>query len=313
MIRIGIAFGGGGIAGSAHLGVLAALEEANIPIHCMAGTSCGALVAGLYACGYTSGQLMDMVPEFTDKYLDYNYRSMFAKVVRRPVKLQGLIKGKKFRDYLLLKTQERLVRDLSYPIALVAADLRKAQKVLFHSASLHSNGNGEVDYEQISDVLVGDAILASCSIPFLFPPVTLGERVLVDGGLLDNCPISTVRALGADFVIAVDLCCDDELTTPLNSLYEIVSRSVSVNLIQQSKQLSGYADVLLRPNMGMVSAFDFNKGKSCIELGYLYTLQKIHDIHLKIEQKNEQHATINFPSFLEEVEPSDKLSGHLLQ
>ncbi|WP_442603424.1 patatin-like phospholipase family protein [Paenibacillus sp. KN14-4R] len=313
MVRIGIAFGGGGIAGSAHLGVLAALEEANIPIHCMAGTSCGALVAGLYACGFTTGQLMDMVPEFSKKYLDYDYRSMLAKFVRRPVKLQGLIKGKKFRDYLFTQTQGRSVKDLNFPIALVSADLRRARKAIFNSSSLISDTNNEVDYDPISDILVADAILASCSIPFLFPPVLMGDRVLVDGGLLDNCPISFVRALGADFVIAVDLCSDDELITPLNSIYDIVSRSVSVNLIQQSKHLPTQSDILLRPNLGMVSAFEFNKGQSCIELGYLYALQRMDEILLKIQQKNEQNDSINTIPFIGEVDSSAPLGGQLYQ
>ncbi|TCZ75198.1 hypothetical protein E0485_18825 [Paenibacillus albiflavus] len=280
MSRIGIALGGGGIAGCAHLGIIKALEEYGIEFHCLTGTSSGGLIAALYACGYTTDQIICMVPELSKKYFDYDYRSIFSKLLWNDQRSPSIIKGKKLRDFLGNKIKDRSFKDLERPVALVAADLKTAKKVVFTSKPLTLESN---DYEEISDISVVDAILASCSIPSIFPPVAIGEKLLVDGGLIDNCPSEYAKALGADKIIAVDLCTEGRNRSSLNSLISIVNRAVSIFLAYQAKTLHNHTNILLCPDVSHIGSLAFNKTAECIEIGYEYTKSRIGDIEAALE------------------------------
>lgn len=280
MTRVGIALGGGGIAGCAHLGVLMALEEAGITFHCITGTSSGGLVAALYASGYTTDQIIQMVPELTKKYMDYDYRSFISKLLWSRQKHQSIIKGKKFRDFLGVKIKEKNMKDLILPVALIATDLKTAKKVIFTSKPLVMNSD---EHEELSDVSIIDAVLASCAIPAIFPPIELGERILVDGGIIDNCPSVYARALGADKIIAVDLCTFTKVGSPMNSLLSIFNRSLNVFLVHQAKSLHNHTDVLLSPDVSDVGSLAFDKTSSCIELGYQYTKNRMGEIEAALE------------------------------
>jgi len=275
MTKLGVALGGGGIAGCAHLGVLQALEDNGIEIHCLAGTSSGALVAALYAYGYTIRELIELVPTLTKEYLDYDYKALLDKLWRRGVKIQGFIKGQRLHQLVSAKTRHASMRDLKLPVAILSADLKQARKVIFASRPLARPCQ---DADLITDIQVADAVLSSCSIPVLFKPVYYQDRVLVDGGILDNCPISALHALGADKVIAIDLVSADPVDVPFDSCLSILSRVVSINLATQSKELSRVADLVLQPEARRVGVFDFSKANYCIETGYECTEKRIEEI-----------------------------------
>jgi NTE family protein len=280
MSRIGIALGGGGIAGCAHLGIIKALEETGIVFHCVAGTSSGGLVAALYACGYTTDQIIQMVPELSKKYMDYDYRSLISRMLWKDQNTPSIIKGKKFREFLGIKLQNRQIKDIDLPVALIAADLKTAKKIVFSSKPLISDTD---DYEEIADISVVDAILASCSIPTIFPPVKIGEKLLVDGGLIDNCPSEYAKALGAEKIIAVDLCTTGKHLSPLTSLVSIVNRAVSVFLVHQAKSLHNHTSIMLCPDVSHIGSLAFNKTSECIEIGYEYTRNRMSEIEAALE------------------------------
>lgn len=287
MYRIGIALGGGGITGCAHLGVLAALEEAGITCDCFAGTSSGALVAALYSSGFTIDQIVRMVPEFTRKYMDYDYSGAFRKMFWRQQEHRSLIKGKKFRRFLQSKFRDLNMKDLNKPIALVSTDLQKARKVVFTSKPLLATAGEPSDgYEEITDISVVDAVQASCSVPTVFPPVELGDRVLVDGGLIDNCPSGFARALGAERVIAVNLSTTNKPCAPLNSLFSIINRSVHIFLLQQAKSLQEHSDIILDPDVSQISSFAFDQTSKCVEIGYEHTMKRMEEILSVLEREN---------------------------
>jgi len=281
MKRVGIALGGGGIAGSAHLGVLAALEEEGIRPHCLAGTSAGALVSALYASGYSISDIVRMIPEVTRKHLDYDFRSFIEKMFWRSRNHRSLIKGLKFRELLAAKLGDKRVEDLPIPVAFVATDLQVGKTVVFASRPLGTiSGNAHIKAENISLV---DAVQASCSIPFVFPPVEIGGRMLVDGGLLDNCPCEFARALGAEVVIGVDFSLDTFPESPLDSLLSVVTRSVNIMLLQQSKYLREHADIMLNPDVASIGALDFDKAQRCVEVGYEHTRRRMDAILAAID------------------------------
>ncbi|PZE19828.1 patatin-like phospholipase family protein [Paenibacillus xerothermodurans] len=275
MGKVGIALGGGGVAGTAHIGVLSALEEAGIRIDCIAGSSSGAIIAALYSYGYSAGELMTMIPTINRKCLDYDYFNFIPAMIKRRPKLKGLIKGERILNFIADKTGEAYMSDLKLPVSITATDLSYGKQILFASRPLQRD---YTDVDVVHDIRVADAVRASLSIPVLFKPYFFKERVLIDGGLMDNCPVDAVRALGADQVIAVDLISTIPSKVPVDSLRSIVARSVTINLALKSKQHTKSADIVLRPEVGPIGVFDFAKLGHCIDAGYEYTRGQIKHI-----------------------------------
>jgi NTE family protein len=175
---IGLALGSGAGRGLAHIGVLRAIEEAGITIDVIAGTSIGALIGAVYA----SGKLRSLEQDF--RRFDWRtIGSYFDPGVPR----SGLLKGKKIVEFVRSHLSARTFDDLPIPFCAIATDIRNGDEVVL--------GNGNLL----------EAIRASISIPGIMTPVHLDSRILVDGGLVNPVPVSAVRALGADIVIAVDL------------------------------------------------------------------------------------------------------------
>ncbi|MFY2763907.1 patatin-like phospholipase family protein [Arenimonas sp. MALMAid1274] len=274
--RIGLVLGGGGARGFAHVSVLKELERQRIPVDCIAGTSMGALVGGLYASGMSADTIerelraMDWQRMFTDR-LDRPQRSFrrkrdddLALVAGKPgignegLKIApGVLSGERVLLLLEQMTQPVAIRDdfdqLPIPFRAVATDLNSGQAVVL--------GRGNLAL----------AMRASMSIPGVFKPVILDERVLVDGGLANQVPVDVVRAMGADIVIAVDV------STPLSKLDE------SAGLFNIVDQISGFLtvgsakaqiatlterDLLVQPALGSeVSTTDFAKIELALKLG----------------------------------------------
>lgn len=275
MEKVGIALSGGGVVGCAHLGVLLALEEAGIRIDCLAGTSSGAIVAALYAYGYTARELIDLLPSIGKQYLDYDYLSLICRLILRGAKIRGLIKGEKLRGLIADKTDHTRMPGLKLPAALLATDLKTGRQVIFASCTLP---HGCPDADIISDIPVADAVQASFAIPVLFRPVIHKDRVLADGGIVDNCPVGAVRALGANRVIAVNLAAADPVSSSLDSLPSILTRTISINLASQARQIIRDADIVLHPEVGGFGVLDFSRIPACVERGYEHTRRRIREI-----------------------------------
>lgn len=177
--RVGLALGSGGARGWAHLGVLQALHEKNVPVDLVAGTSMGSVVGAFFAAGREEA-LRDLALHMDWKRL----RQFFWEV---SLSRSGLTDGHK-----LLEETRKLIgvsefRELTLPFRAVATDLNTGGEVVLSSGNLLA------------------ALRASLSIPGLFSPVWAGKRLLVDGGLVNPVPVSVVRAMGAQTVIAVDV------------------------------------------------------------------------------------------------------------
>ncbi len=179
--RVGLALSGGGARGLAHIGVLKVFEEQGVPIHALAGTSMGGLIAAAYAAGMSTSELEAAALKLA------NLRELAALVDLRPPR-RGLLAGKHVRKYLTNFVDEDLTFDeLKYPLAMQAVDLR--------SGTEHTLQEGNVL----------DAVMATSAFPGVFPPVELHDCQLVDGGVLNNLPAELPRMLGADVVIAVNV------------------------------------------------------------------------------------------------------------
>ncbi len=207
--RVGLALSGGGARGLAHIGVLKVFEEQGVPIHALAGTSMGGLIAAAYAAGMSTSELEAAALKLA------NLRELAALVDLRPPR-RGLLAGKHVRKYLTNFVDEDLTFDeLKYPLAMQAVDLR--------SGTEHTLQEGNVL----------DAVMATSAFPGVFPPVELHGCQLVDGGVLNNLPAELPRMLGADVVIAVNVTAAldaDEMDTQADG--SIFSRGIAKDLMR---------------------------------------------------------------------------------
>ena len=194
--KVGLALGSGSARGWSHIGVIRALEEAGVTVDYIAGTSIGALVGAVYASGRID-LLEDEVQQFSRKHI----LSLSDPVLPK----SGLIDGVKIADFIHQYVLDMPIERLPIPLAIIATDLNTGEEVVLREGNII------------------EAIRASISLPGIFKPVRKGDYLLVDGGLVNPVPVRTVRDMGADFVIAVDLNCDlvqrkqDGLTPPDDS------------------------------------------------------------------------------------------------
>ncbi len=176
---VGLALGSGSSRGWAHIGAIEALEEENIPIDYIAGSSVGSYVGALYACGS-----LKSLKEFVLRMDGKKVFSYFDVVFPR----SGLLDGtKKLKELFSVHTDIADFSELKIPVLMVATDLATGKKVVLKSGNIFN------------------ALRATMSLPGLFAPVKVKDRWLVDGGLVDPVPVGVARALEADVVIAVDL------------------------------------------------------------------------------------------------------------
>jgi NTE family protein len=258
-MKIGLALGGGGARGAAHIGALMALEQMGIRPDLITGTSIGGLIGALVAAGLPPNDLAAF-------FQKVNLSQMYSL----PGSAPGLSSTGKI-EKLLVETIGRITfADLQIPLAVAATDLVGRKVVILDEG----------------DVIT--AVLASIAIPILFPPVKREGMALVDGGLLNNLPFDIARARGATCVIAVDLSNSAPYGTPAEPAPPasgILERALAITQRQRTWQvLSAVADiitmqsfnarmaiappdVLLRPDMSTIGIFDFHRLDEGITVG----------------------------------------------
>jgi len=249
---IGLALGSGGARGFAHIGVIKALEEANIPIDYIAGSSMGALVGSLYGSGHSVEVLRKFATMFKRKY--------FVDMI---VPKMGLLAGNKIKQLVYLLTKGKNIEELSPKVAIVATDLLKGERVIFEKGS------------------VAEAVRASISIPGIFVPEKVEDRLLVDGGVVDPLPIFVVKEMGADITIAVDVS-QFQSETEVTTIYDVIMLSMGI----MGRKLGSYqqpkADFSIRPIMKVHSPLSFSQADELINQGEQATKKQLPLIKEKL-------------------------------
>lgn len=235
--RIGVALGGGFARGIAHIGVLRVLEENNIPVDLLAGTSVGALVGSTYAAGtaLTELEYQGMLTHFRD----------FG---RWTISRMGMATNERLETYLHRFTSARTFEELKIPFAIVATDMITGQTVYFTAGEL------------------ARPLRASCAFPGLFMPVEYDGKILVDGFLTEAVPTEALRHMGADVVIAVHLDPGQPDERPKNTI-EVISRSFSIIQEQAPQRWVRYADIILRPEVKEIHWDDFQRTPDLVAAG----------------------------------------------
>jgi NTE family protein len=275
--KIALVLGGGGARGAAHVGVIKALEEMRVPVDYIVGTSMGALVGGLYASGMSSDELtalmsdIDWANMFSDKARrqDRPYRrkrdddlGLYAAKIglsegtsRLP---PGAVAGQNI-EFLLnslvgVRNQSDDFDDLPIPFRAVAADILSAEVAILDSGNLAT------------------AMRASMALPGVFDPVEIGDKYLVDGGVLMNVPVSVGKELGADIIIAVDVGSPLAGKENVKNLFQIIYQLTGVVTIVNTRQqtaLLGEDDLLLVPQIEEdITTGSFARAPEAIPVGY---------------------------------------------
>jgi len=272
--RIGLVLSGGGAKGIAHAGVIKALEEYQIPIHCISGVSAGALVGGLYASGWQIDQLydfarsgigwdlfagiqdrrdipienrIDALPEQVNIFLDESGSGLLP---------MGLLSNRAIKQYLQIQLLPGQVYSgghfdsLAIPLRVVASDM------IYQKATSFSHGN------------LAEIIRASMAYPIVFEPVFLDSTFYMDGGFYNNLPIQEARDMGADFIIAVNT---SDIPPKKSEIVDVGDVFTYLNNVfaarSDSDAVSGY-DYFIQINNPDVMLFDFLKGEEIFQRGY---------------------------------------------
>lgn len=245
---VGLALGGGGARGIAHIGVLQILEREQVPVDCIAGTSAGSLVGAAYAAGIRGDRLLQMA-------LNIRWRHLARPVWPR----HGFLSFDKLESYLIRTLGDLTFADLEIPYAVVTTDLMTGQPVI------------------IREGRVAPAVRASCSVPGFVAPVFLDHRWLTDGGVANNLPISVARELGADVVIAVGLGAPP-FTLPRDPFR--IGISAIEHLIFNAADHPATADVYIPiPVWGLSSLVRISKRLQILALGRQAAEQALPAIH----------------------------------
>jgi NTE family protein len=255
--KIALVLGGGAARGFAHIGVIRVLEQEKIPIDMIVGTSVGSLIGAIYAADLNSFELEWTAFSLEKEHLfDFAMLSAFTGM--------GPVKGDRLEDFVRSKIAIADIENLKLPFAAVATDLNRGTRVVLDRGP------------------VARAVRASSAIPGVFNPVEHQGRLLVDGGVVDNIPISVARAMGAELVIAVDIS-ENVINFNVSNLVDVVLQSVNIMFRENVGYKKKEADVLIAPGVGNVGTLDFTQKKRCMQAGIEAAQKAIPEIREKIE------------------------------
>lgn len=245
--KVGLALGSGAAKGYAHIGVLTVLEKEGIPIDMIAGTSAGALIGALYAQGRTTNEIKSLIIDLGRKRLTLLTDLALPKT--------GLIRGRKIEDTLRSIMGDIEFGDLKMPFACVATDIITGEEVV------------------IKQGLVWEGVRASVSIPVLLAVARREGRYLVDGVLTNPVPVSVLREMGADFIIAVNTITDrSKSLKPVSkkpNIFSVIMQTIHIVASQSLKSSLTGADVVIEPQVASIGYFDFHRAQECILQGEL--------------------------------------------
>ncbi len=256
--KIGLALGGGAARGFAHVGVIAALEEAGIKPDMVVGTSAGSLVAAIYATGKNAAQLQQVAlameeSEITDWTLPFFGR--------------GMLRGDALARYINVQVNSRPIESMVIPLGIVATDLRTGLGTLFQRGD------------------TGMAVRASSAVPSVFNPVKIGAAEYVDGGLVSPVPVRYARQMGAELVIAVDISSAPEGNASDSQLAILLQTFAIMGKSINSFELKD-AELVVRPELASVKGGDFTAKRPSIDAGKLAMQRAIPQLKALIEAKS---------------------------
>ena len=277
-MKLGVALSGGGVRGIAHAGALKALEDNNIKVDVIGGTSSGSLVASLYAMGYSPYYIYILFKKYAKELVEINSTPIISGVgnfmFNKKVIMSGLKTGEsieKAYNQLASRKGIKSIKDITkMPLVIPAVDVLNSKEYVF----TNQVPNQAYDqFQYITDISVGKAVRASSSFPGVFCPCDFKKHKFLDGGVLDNIPVLEVKKQGADKVIAINFKADgiDENS----NVMDITMRAIDImgNKISEKSLLQ--SDFILTIETDKTGLLEAEKLDSCYKCGYKAMMQQL--------------------------------------
>ena len=244
--KIILVLGGGGARGFAHVGVLKALREANVPIDMVVGTSMGALVGSLYCSGVHIEDIENIAEDI--KWKDIS--NLGATSLIKMITSEKLLSTERMEKYINKMIGDKYFFQLNIPFSCVATDIKTGEKIIFKEGP------------------VAPAARASATIPGIFAPVEYRQRFLVDGGLVENIPVSVAKLFNPDIVITVAVSADITKNS-YNNIFSTLFQTIYIQGQQSDRNNLKMSDIIIAPQVSDVSAIELNKAVECIDAGFI--------------------------------------------
>lgn len=279
-MKLGIALSGGGIRGIAHAGVLKALEDNDIHIDIIGGTSAGSLVAALYAMGYSPYYIYILFKRYSSELAQINGGAIISGIGNFMKSKKNIIKGLKssknietIYNKIAYKKGIKRVSQIKMPIVIPTVDITNSKEYVITN---YIPEQAEDKSQYITDITVGKAVCASSSFPGVFMPCEFDRHLFMDGGTLDNVPVTEVKKQGADKVIAVKF--DADPIDEDSNIMDIVMKTIDIMGSKISEESLEISDFVLSVYTDKVGLLDVQKLDSCYQYGYNCTVENIEKI-----------------------------------
>ena len=249
--KIGLALGGGAAKGIAHIGVIKCLEEDEIDIAYISGTSIGSLVAAFYAFGRSIEDMMSISETLS-----------ISRVTSFTLRKRGFFTTESIRELIIQELGDVNIEDSKIPLAILAADITTGEEIVFRHGPL------------------ADAICASIAVPGVYVPVEIQGRLLVDGGIVENVPISPLKKMGAGIIIAVDLNGISRYRYP-KDIMDVMGNAFDIAIDLRTRDQIKSADLAISMDLSQFSRVDNTKRvQELMNVGYYATKNKIPKLFL---------------------------------
>ncbi|WP_282161958.1 patatin-like phospholipase family protein [Ulvibacterium marinum] len=295
-VKVGVVLSGGGAKGMAHIGALKVIEEAGVKVDYIGGTSMGAIVGGLYAAGYSAMELdslfraidfanliRDNLPRDAKTFYEKEDSERYAITLpfnNFKVSVPPAYSGGQniYNELVRLLYHVRDVKDFSklpIPFLCIATNAETGEEVLLNEGYLP------------------EAVMASGALPSLFEPASVDDRILIDGGVVNNYPIDEVRKMGADIIIGVDVQHGLSDREELLSATEILLQINNFRTVKDMGEKSGMTDIYIKPEMEDFSVIDFDERENIIDEGEIAAREKYVELKELSINQNSSKKTVN--------------------
>ena len=279
-MKLGLALSGGGIRGIAHAGVLKALEENNIKIDAIGGTSSGSIIATLYAMGYSPYYIYILFKKYAKDLVNQNSISKVTSIgnfmANKKGNFQGFYTGEEIENgfnNIALRKGVKKISDIKMPIVIPTVDVQDSKKYIITN-KIPEKSSPNTEY--INNIDIGKAIRASSSFPVVFSPCEYNKHKFLDGGILDNFPTTEVKKQGVDKTITVNFKADD--IDENSNVMDIVMRTIDIMGNKISEENISNSDMVLTIQTDKTGLLETEKLDECYKYGYRQTIEQIDKI-----------------------------------
>ena len=283
-MKVGVSLAGGGIRGIAHVGVLKALEEKNIKVAAIAGTSAGSIIATLYAMGYSPYYIYLLFKRYARDIINIRSKPIINGITNfirnNKIGIAGLSDGNEFEkmyDELARKKGFRLIGDIKMPLLVSAVDIGESKEYIFTNCASRKN----IKDNYITEIGIGRAVRASSSFPAIFCPCEYKDHIFMDGGVLNNLPTEELKKVYTGKIISVNFESDPvyndyDIMNIIMKTLDIMGNKLSINSLKKS-------DFVLTVPTDGTGLIDVDKMDICYKYGYEIAIKNIDKIRKMLE------------------------------